>query len=184
MNGWLYKYTLKVEYIYSLFWLTHAFVLLPFEIVCVCTRSFRAVAKQKQKKENSYCPHSPTVALSLAFTVSLSDARLFMLYLLCACFLRLLYSTFLFCCEVYTFCRFQCRFRRNWTSFAIASLSTFKHKKPIPYFCGTFFVWIPNTIILFSSFVRLRSPARCRSFPLRFCLWVSEWVCVRARIFV
>lgn len=59
-------------------------------------------------------------------------------------------------------------FRRNWTSFTIASLNIF-NKKPIPYFCGTFFVWIPNTIILFSfirSFASALDKYTCKSYTL------------------
>lgn len=118
-----------------------AFALLPFDIVFS-----RYNAKVKRK---------------IRIRARLSHSQCVCAFILYARFLLLLHYFFVVafvvvgacCCCFFSFCRFLRWFRRNWTSFTVASLSTF-NKKPIPYFCGTFFVWIPNTIILFSSFVR------------------------------
>lgn len=128
--------------------------------------SFWTIAKQEKKRKIRIRHHSPSL--------SLSDARV------CICCVPVFFVSrikTLFFSLLYTFCRFLRRFRRNWTSFTIASLSTFKHKKPIPYFCGTFsFESLTQLFFSHRLFVRARSPALAPCLLAFACLYVC--VCV------
>lgn len=77
-----------MEYIYSLFWLTHAFVLLPFEIVCAeCSAPGPSEPSRSKKKRKIRI----AITLSLSHCLRQMHACVCMFYLLCACFLRFLY---------------------------------------------------------------------------------------------